>query len=200
MHINNRLHLLNLASWKLMRHQSWYRKKFKKAVNPNHMIPLGHALQGHPEAGTLWEKMIVEILETYFGFKSTTHEQNIYWGEIKRETVFVCCQVDDFAIALDSIEIVNHIISEIDKHVSLPTKGLGQNTMGWTSYKLVIILNYIVNLISIKFSYPMVGVNQAQQIHHATISSHSHLTVWAAYKNSLDPLKIWKNIVRSKKS
>jgi len=58
-------------------YQSWYCKKFEKEVNLNHVIPLGCTLQGHLEAGALWEKMIVEILETYFGFKSTTHEQNI---------------------------------------------------------------------------------------------------------------------------
>jgi len=94
------------------------------------VIPLGCTLQGHPEAGALWEKMIIKILETYFGFKSTTHEQNIYQGEIKGEVVFVCCQVNDFAIALDSTKIANHIITEINKHVSTSNKGIGMKYNG----------------------------------------------------------------------
>jgi len=106
-------------------YQSSYCKKFKKEVDLNHMIPHGCTLQGHLEAGALWKKMIVEILETYFGFKSTIHEQNIYQGEIQGETVLVCCQVDDFAIALDSIKVANYIIPEIDKHVSTSNKGIG---------------------------------------------------------------------------
>jgi len=64
---------INEAYW------SWYLKKFGEDVDPDkYVIPLGRALQGHPKASALWEKMIVEILETVFGFKSTTHECNIY--------------------------------------------------------------------------------------------------------------------------
>jgi len=49
---------------------SWYKKKFEKDIDPQaFIIPLGHALQGHLEAGALWEKIIVEILETIFAFK-----------------------------------------------------------------------------------------------------------------------------------
>jgi len=54
-------------------YHSWYCKKFKEDIDPEkYVIPLGKALQGHPEAGALWEKMIVEILESVFNFKSTT--------------------------------------------------------------------------------------------------------------------------------
>jgi len=72
-------------------YQSWYHKKFKEDINPeNYLIPLSQALQGHPEAGALWEKTIVEILELVIGFRSTTHEQNIYSGEVRKEIVYVC--------------------------------------------------------------------------------------------------------------
>ena len=54
-----------------------------------HVVPLHKALQGHPEAGALWECMIVGILEG-LGFHSTTHECNLYRGEINGELVLVC--------------------------------------------------------------------------------------------------------------
>jgi len=109
----------------------WYLKKFGEDINPDkYVIPLGHALQGHPKAGALWEKMIIEILETIFGFKSTTHERNIYRGEVKGEIIFICQQVDDFAIAVDTPMVAEYIILEIDKHVSTSNKGIGTKYNG----------------------------------------------------------------------
>ena len=60
--------------------RSWYQKRHNKDIDPRtHVILLEHALQGHPEAGALWERMIVEILEgPELGFWSTTHERNLY--------------------------------------------------------------------------------------------------------------------------
>ncbi len=110
---------------------SWYKKKFEKDINPQaFIIPLGHALQGHLEAGALWEKMIVEILETVFAFKSTTHECNIYCGEVKGEVVFICRQVDDFAIASDTRAVAEYIVSEIDKCISTTSKDIGTKYNG----------------------------------------------------------------------
>jgi hypothetical protein len=41
-------------------YNSWYRKHYSINVDPKtHVIPLERALQGHPKAGALWEKMIV---------------------------------------------------------------------------------------------------------------------------------------------
>ena len=37
------------------------------------VLPVQHAIQGHPESPRLWEIHINEILSD-FGFKSTTHE------------------------------------------------------------------------------------------------------------------------------
>jgi hypothetical protein len=41
-------------------YQSWHRKCYSFEVDPKtHVVPLDKALQGHPEAGALWEQMIV---------------------------------------------------------------------------------------------------------------------------------------------
>ena len=43
-------------------YQSWYCKCFSMEINPkDYMIPVNKVLQGHPEAGILWEKMIICI-------------------------------------------------------------------------------------------------------------------------------------------
>jgi len=53
-------------------YRSWYKKCFNINIDPvTHAVPLNKALQGHPEAGALWERMIVGILEDELGFRST---------------------------------------------------------------------------------------------------------------------------------
>jgi len=70
--------------------------------------------------------MIVGILQTEFNFKATTHEQNLYSAKTKGEVIYVCWQVDNFAIASDMIVVADYIISVIDKNVSTSNKGLGK--------------------------------------------------------------------------
>jgi len=97
-----------------------------------YVIPLGCTLQGHPKAGALWEWMIVDILHKEFNFKAMTHEHNFYQGEVKGEIIFICQQVDNFAIAADMVSMADFIISWIDKIVSTrATKALEESTMEW---------------------------------------------------------------------
>jgi len=72
-------------------YQSWYRKCYNMDIDPTtHVVPLNKALQGHPDAGALWERMIVGILKDELGFRSTTHERNLYCSEIDGKLVLVC--------------------------------------------------------------------------------------------------------------
>ena len=89
-----------------------------------HVVPLNKALQGHPEAGALWEWMIVGILEDELGFRSTTHECNLYCSEIDGKLVLVCRQVDDFAIASKDPKTADLLISKINAWVTMQNKGL----------------------------------------------------------------------------
>jgi hypothetical protein len=111
-------------------YRSWHRKRFGTDVNPDtHVIPLERALQGHPEAGALWEKMIVGILEgDELQFKSTTHEPNLYRGHIDGQLVLICRQVDDFAIASSCPSAADKIIAIINRHATTSSKGTGTIT------------------------------------------------------------------------
>jgi hypothetical protein len=44
--------------------RSWYQKRYGVDVDPKtHIVPLERAMQGYPEAGALWEEMIIGIPE-----------------------------------------------------------------------------------------------------------------------------------------
>jgi len=40
----------------------WYEHRFKKKLDHSLVLPVLHALQGHPKSGKLWEKHISAIL------------------------------------------------------------------------------------------------------------------------------------------
>ena len=109
----------------------WYLRKFGVKLNKfKDVIPLYKALQGHPEAGVLWERMITDILINKMGFKNTAHERNLYVGSIDGEEVLVCRQVDDFASAAASMATAEKFITELRKYVEAEYAGLGMQTEG----------------------------------------------------------------------
>ena len=107
---------------------SWYKKRFGIDLDPSiHVIPVHKALQGHPEAGALWENMIVGILDD-LDFTSTTHERNLYVGKIDGELVLVCRQVDDFAIGSCNPETAKKLVSHINEHATTSYQGNGDSS------------------------------------------------------------------------
>jgi hypothetical protein len=109
--------------------QSWYLKRFGVLLDPKtDVIPLNKAIQGHPEAGRLWESMITGILDD-IGFKSTTHERNLYRGTLDGEMVLVCRQVDDFAVASVTPRVASKLVTLINDRVTTVDKGIGEITV-----------------------------------------------------------------------
>ena len=104
----------------------WYERRFGIRLDrAKEVIPLFRALQGHPEAGVLWERMITDILINKMGFKNTTHEKNLYIGSIDGEDVLVCRQVDDFASGASSKKAAERFIEVICSHVRAEFAGMG---------------------------------------------------------------------------
>lgn len=91
------------------------------------MIPVHKALQGHPEAGALWEKHIVGILRDP-DFKSTAHKCNLYRGCVDEELALICRQVNDFAVASANTEAAEKLIAHVNSKVTTESQGLGQPT------------------------------------------------------------------------
>jgi hypothetical protein len=64
------------------------------------VLPVLHALQGHPESGKLWEEHINKVLSLpELHFQSTTDDRTIYNGTFEGERILLLRQVDDFALA-----------------------------------------------------------------------------------------------------
>ena len=100
---------------------TWWTEHFGNPPIPRGFIlPVQHAIQGHPESPRLWEAHINEILSD-FGFKSTTHERCIYKATIDGKAVlFLLRQVDDFAVACKNSAISKDIITNIGARLSVP--------------------------------------------------------------------------------
>jgi hypothetical protein len=77
----------------------WYKKRFGKQLDRSLVLPIKKTLQGHPEAGALWERYIVGILTgPELQLHSTTQERNLYAGIFNGEPILICRMVDDFSL------------------------------------------------------------------------------------------------------
>jgi hypothetical protein len=108
--------------------RTWWTESLGRDPIPHgSVLPVKHALQGHPEAPRLWEKHIVEILDK-LGFKSTTHERCIYQKTVAGEKVLFLRQVDDFAVACKDTAISKEIIQLVGAQLQVPLNDLGTLT------------------------------------------------------------------------
>ena len=106
--------------------EDWYFRRFGVRLNRfKEVIPLLRALQGHPEAGVLWERMITDILINKMGFKNTTHERNLYVGRVDDHEVLVCRQVDDFASGSPSMAGNQRFFDLLREHVATEFNAMG---------------------------------------------------------------------------
>ena len=92
------------------------------------MLPVNHALQGHPESPRLWGKLIHTTLLKK-GFTSSAHEPCLYHGTIDDIPVYLLCQVDDFALATHTETHANKLFQFIQSHLTQEMKLLGLLTM-----------------------------------------------------------------------
>ena len=81
-------------------------------------------MQGHPEAGRLWEKHNDAILREC-GLKPTTHEPCLYLGVIDGKRVLFKRQVDNFAVAAPLKRIADILFDMIDDRLTFPLKHMG---------------------------------------------------------------------------
>lgn len=101
----------------------WYKFRFGVQIDRSLVLPVQHALQGHPESGKLWERHISAILKsTEFNFRSTTHDRSIYRGDFEGIPIFLLRQVDDFALAAPNENIAINVYDKIGKLLQLPSE------------------------------------------------------------------------------
>jgi hypothetical protein len=60
----------------------WYKLRFGITIPPGHVVPIFTPLQGHPDAGEVWQAKVNLVLLS-FGLISTTHEPCLYCGKYR---------------------------------------------------------------------------------------------------------------------
>lgn len=90
----------------------WFLVRYGFAVERDMVLPVQHALQGHPESGALWERFINQVLSRH-GFKSTTHERSLYNGVYDGFKMLISRQVDDLAIGCHNVEAIKKLVTVI---------------------------------------------------------------------------------------
>ena len=107
----------------------WYQYRFKERIDPDkEVLPLHGALQGHPEAGVLWQQKINHVLLVIFKLKQCTYEQNLYIGVFRGQIIIVCRQVDDLSVACKVSIICKEFLLAIKQHVNTDYESMGVNT------------------------------------------------------------------------
>ena len=130
----------------------WYKVRLAVDLDRSTVLPVLHALQGHPKSGALWEKHIASIMSS-LGLVSTMHERNIYHGVIDGQRVLVCRQVDDLVVACADPALAKRLISTIGTKVDLSGHDLlnklnGVNVDQTRNYVKVHCRSYIDRLLT----------------------------------------------------
>ena len=131
---------------------AWYLARYHIQLHRGMVVKANHALQGHPEAGKLFEELMNDILLVRLGFRSTSHERNLYHGCFNDVPVYICRQVDDIAVAAPTVALGQQLIAAIGTHVqlagnSLLTKFNGVQVEQSSNYIRLHCSNYIDRLI-----------------------------------------------------
>ena len=114
-----------LYVWVDDQYREWWESKGNPKIPPGYVLPVRHALQGHPESPRLWAKTIDKIIQDKVHLKPTTHEPCLYHGHVNNEKVYLLRQVDDFAVAAHSQETAKQVIDIISQNLSVPMHNLG---------------------------------------------------------------------------
>ena len=105
-------------------HEWWTNHLKRPPLDPDQVIPVLSAMQGHRESPRLWEKHADSILRDV-GLTPTVHEPCLYSGMIMGKRVVLKRQVDDFAIAVPDERTTNILLDLIDYELSTPMKRQG---------------------------------------------------------------------------
>ena len=77
-----------------------------------HILPVQHALQGHPESGKLWERFLDKVLSLCHGFALTTHERISCTGTFDGLKMLISRQgADDPAIRCTNVYPIRKLVA-----------------------------------------------------------------------------------------
>ena len=106
-------------------YRDWWKSKGRGDMPLGYVLPVQHALQGHPESPRLWATMIDTIIREKANLHPCTHEPCLFSGFVDGEKVLFLRQVDDFAVACKNPAISEKVIDIISAELSAPMYKLG---------------------------------------------------------------------------
>jgi hypothetical protein len=132
----------------------WYCARTGNPISRDMVLPVQHALQGHPESGALWERFVNKVLSRH-GFESTTHERSLYKGSYDGHKMLISRQVDDLAIGCHSVESIRKLVNIIclEDKIDLRDEGIlnsfnGVDVLQTTAYISITCESYIDKLLT----------------------------------------------------
>ena len=91
------------------------------------VIPVGKALQGHPEAGVYFSKIVNSTLKDIV-FTTTVHKPCIYKRTLNGEETILLRQVDDIEIARPATADCQQVIDALNETFDLTVIGIIKET------------------------------------------------------------------------
>jgi hypothetical protein len=158
----------------------WYEHTFGKVLNCSQVLPVLHALQGHPKSGHLWEVHIGKILWE-LKFATTIHDHSIYCAIIGGKPILLLCQVDDFAMACPNEEVAHSIYGQIGKSSNYPPNWSHPSSTLVSSMTSMVLMCTNIVIVSLSPAHPtltmslrpMDGWPPLQKVMNAT-PAHCH--------------------------
>jgi Reverse transcriptase (RNA-dependent DNA polymerase) len=105
----------------------WEEHCGRPPIPPGYVLPVNHALQGHPELPRLWETHIHGIIVEKLKFVPTTHEKCLYSRrDPKTDSLqMILRQVDDISVSAETQQGRKETIAHIGTHLQVPLNDLG---------------------------------------------------------------------------
>ena len=100
----------------------WYKETTGKTLNRRFVHPVLNSLQGHPESGKMWMKLIDRILIKELGFATTTKDCCIYIKKIDERIILLLRQVDDFCCACTDEQDAKNIYNLIGTKIQFQSE------------------------------------------------------------------------------
>ena len=100
----------------------WYKDKYGVTLNKRQVLPVQHALQGHPESRKMWMHMIDNILIKELGFRTTMHDRCIYLQEQNGSKQLLLRQIDDFCCGVSTKQEAREIFNGIRSKIQFPSE------------------------------------------------------------------------------
>jgi hypothetical protein len=101
----------------------WYfLLRFGIRLSKDKVLKVLHALQGHPESGKLWERLIIIILlsKSFVFVTTTTRDKSIYRGSFLGVPILLLRQVDDFLLPAPDETVALAFYQRVGEELQLP--------------------------------------------------------------------------------